>query len=120
MANLQSCIIMGLMALATSAGAAECDIVITQRAFNSSDIRNVADVYNRTRALMCNEQWSDSNSFQNSSNNLGISVLTSSYSFGLNSSRAASNQQYAQARSKYCTMSDAEYHSLHTSRTSMT
>jgi hypothetical protein len=120
MTKLETWIAIGLMALATSAGAAECDIVITQRAFNSSDTRSVADVYNRTRAAMCNEQWSDSGSFESSSNKLGISLLTSSYSFGLDSARNASSQQFAQARSKYCSMSDAEYRSLYASSTATT
>src|SRR5262249_8047297 len=85
-----------------------------------SDLRSVADVYNRTRSAMCNEQWSDSGSFEASSNRLGISAGVASYTFGLDSARNASSQQYAQARSKYCSMSDAEYRALHASSSSTT
>ncbi len=42
-----------LITFALPVSAATCDVVITQRAFNVSDSKDVATLYNRTRSDMC-------------------------------------------------------------------
>src|SRR5436190_5802726 len=83
---------------ACPAWAQNCDVVINQRAFNASDKRSVAEVYNRARSDMCHEQWSDQGSFNQAANSLGISFEYASYAFGLNSSNSSSGSSYARAR----------------------
>lgn len=103
------CLLTSLASSAAVAGV--CDSVINQRAFNTSDKRNVAQAYNYARSAMCNENWSEQNSFRQAANSLGISASYAEYAFGLNSSNSSSGGDYSAARSKYCGMSENEYNS---------
>jgi hypothetical protein len=102
------CLLTSLASSAAVAGV--CDSVINQRAFNTSDKRNVAEAYNYARSAMCNENWSEQNSFRQAANSLGISTSYAEYAFGLNSSNS-SGGDYSATRSKYCGMSENEYNS---------
>src|SRR5271170_527432 len=107
--GFRRCLLTSLASSAAVAGV--CDSVINQRAFNTSDKRNVAQSYNYARSAMCNENWSEQNSFRQAANSLGISASYAEYAFGLNSSNSSSGGDYSAARSKYCGMLENEYNS---------
>ena len=106
---LSGLLLTSLTSSATVAGV--CDSVINQRAFNTSDKRSVAEAYSYARSAMCNESWSEQNSFRQAANSLGISGSYAEYAFGLNSSNSSSGGDYSAARSKFCGMSENEYKS---------
>ncbi len=97
-----------------------CDSVIVNRAFNTTSTEQQSTIYNKMRAEMCEQNWSNYKEFKNSAQDLGIDVGYAAFLFGLSSSEASGSGILGQAKTKYCNMTDSEFSSDFLLRTSST